>query len=142
MNKIQKEIFEMEQELGVPSHLRWDKSKYAALLEQVGTNQECDGDVLTCLNEKCICKHNKIMEKETVEEAAEKFVKDWFLTGNKTTEVFKAGAEWRQERMYSEEDMGNLWQYVVDGAKELMLGNRKTIGGFSEYINNLKRNKI
>jgi hypothetical protein len=27
MNKIQKEIFEMEQELGVPSHLRWHNTK-------------------------------------------------------------------------------------------------------------------
>ena len=27
MNKLQREIFEMEQELGVPSHLRWHNTK-------------------------------------------------------------------------------------------------------------------
>jgi hypothetical protein len=47
-------------------------------------------------------------KKETLEEAADKFVKDWFLTGDKTTEVFKAGAKWQAERMYSEEEVLKL----------------------------------
>lgn len=103
--------------------------------------QECNGDILTCLNEKCNCKHNKIMEKETVEQGFDRIYDSIDFT-EFCFPSFKLGVEWQQERMYSEEDMGNLWQYVVDGAKELMLGNRKTIGGFSEYINNLKRNNI
>ena len=50
---------------------------------------------------------------ETLEEAADKFVKDWFLTGDKTTEVFKAGAKWQAERMYSEEEvLGILFKHT------------------------------
>jgi hypothetical protein len=111
MNKLQREIFEMEQELGVPSHLRWHNSKYTALLEQVGTKQECDGNILTCLNEKCICKHNKIMEKETVEDAAEKYAMETYgsielkdytpemkLNYARLATAYKQGTEWQQEQ--------------------------------------------
>jgi hypothetical protein len=93
MNKIQKEIFEMEQELGVPSHLRWHNTK---------PNQECDGDVLTCLNEKCVCKHNKIMGQETVEEAAERFyppkTTDLICSPKLVRDAFEAGAKFQQEQ--------------------------------------------
>jgi hypothetical protein len=41
---------------------------YKIIIPKEETKQECNGDILTCLNEKCICKHNKIMEKETLED--------------------------------------------------------------------------
>ena len=40
--------------------------------------------------------------------------------------------------MYSREEMGELWQYVVEGAKKIMLGEPTNIGTFDEYIENLK----
>ena len=43
--------------------------------------------------------------KETLEEAAERFVDNWFDNGGKTVEVFEAGAKYQAERMYSEEEM-------------------------------------
>jgi hypothetical protein len=42
-------------------------------------------------------------------------------------------------KKYTEEDMGNLWQYVVDSAKSILLGNSVTIGGFEDYINSLNK---
>jgi hypothetical protein len=40
-------------------------------------------------------------------------------------------------KKFDVEDMGRLWQYVVDGAKKLMLGIPTNIGTFDEYIANL-----
>jgi hypothetical protein len=42
-------------------------------------------------------------------------------------------------KKYTEEDMGKLWQYVVDGAKSILLGNEVTIGKFEDYINSLNK---
>ncbi len=52
------------------------------------------------------------MNKETLEEAAEKWLnKDGFNVYNHydTRPSFIAGAKWQQERMYSEEDMRKCW---------------------------------
>ena len=42
-------------------------------------------------------------------------------------------------KKYTEEDMGKLWQYVIDGAKSILLGNVVTIGKFEDYINSLNK---
>jgi hypothetical protein len=71
MNKIQKEIFEIE--------------------------QECNGNILTCLNEKCICKHNKIMGKETVEQGFDRIGDSMDFT-EFCFPSFKLGVKWEQEQ--------------------------------------------
>ena len=43
------------------------------------------------------------------------------------------------DKKYTEEDMGKLWQYVIDGAKSILLGNGVTIGNFEDYINSLNK---
>lgn len=43
------------------------------------------------------------------------------------------------DKKYTEEDMSNLWQYVIDGAKSILLGNVVTIGKFEDYINSLNK---
>jgi len=57
------------------------------------------------------------MEKQTIEEAAEKYNDDFQVKGGSKAPHIKnvhimnhfiAGAKWQQERMYSEEDVFNL----------------------------------
>ena len=43
------------------------------------------------------------------------------------------------DKKYTEEDMGKLWQHVIDGAKSILLGNVVTIGKFEDYINSLNK---
>jgi len=42
------------------------------------------------------------------------------------------------EKKWTDEDMARLWQYVVDGAKNLMLGITANIGTFEEYMESIK----
>ena len=77
---LEKEMFELEQELDIPSHLRW---------------------------------HNSKPKQETLEKAAEndsEYLADW---EDKTMykRGFIEGAEWQQERSYSEEDMKDYAEY-------------------------------
>ena len=122
MNKIQKEIFEMEQELGVPSHLRWHNSKYTALLEQVGTNQECDGDVLTCLNEKCL-PNQETLEEAHLNKLIDEANKEFTLDRKLAKEVAIKFAKWQQEHYTIEE------QHVGHTINEL---DKEYIKGFNE----------
>ena len=70
---LEKEMFDLEQELDIPSHLRW---------------------------------HNSKPKQETLEEAAEKYAKQFDYAEDSSPLIdFIAGAKWQQERMYSEEDM-------------------------------------
>lgn len=105
----------------------------------------------------------KLSVKETVEEAFNR------IFDNKLDRVLKAGfiagAKWQQEKFakdikrkeeeikllkvellhakalhnYSYEDMSKLWKYVVNGAKEIMLGNKTAIGGFADYMEQFKK---
>ena len=43
---------------------------------------------------------------------------------------------------YSKEDMGNLWQFIVNGAKEIMLSGSTSVGSFEDYIKSLKKQVI
>lgn len=81
--------------------------------------QECNGDILTCLNEKCNCKHNKIMEKETVEQGFDRIYDSIDFT-EFCFPSFKLGVEWQQERMYSEEEV----KQIID----------KTLIEYSDYV--------
>ena len=56
------------------------------------------------------------MEKETIEEAAEKFVNNTRYRNYKV--LFIEGAKWQAERMYSEEEVRNLFsKYQYDYAQ-------------------------
>lgn len=54
---------------------------------------------------------------------------------------FKA-AQQLNEKKFSLEDMANLWQYIVDGAKQLMLSGTTEVSSFENYIQLLQQPKI
>jgi len=74
------------------------------------------------------------MEKETLEEAAEKRIptstKVWDLTETRRSD-FKAGAKWQQEKMYAEAD--NIMRFL-DTEVELKLSDTKTIERIKWYF--------
>jgi hypothetical protein len=53
------------------------------------------------------------MKQETLEEAAENYIKGDDLTTFSQRAFFIAGAKWQQERMYSEEDMIRFAEFVA-----------------------------
>lgn len=73
---LEKEMFELEQELDIPSHLRWHNSK---------PKQET-------LEEAALKWFMTANKREII------FDLGWI-------KIFEAGAKWQQERMYSKEDM-------------------------------------
>lgn len=46
------------------------------------------------------------------------------------------------EKKFSLEDMANLWQFIVDGAKQLMLSGTTEVSSFDDYIKSLQQPKI
>ena len=75
------------------------------------------------------------MKQETLEEAAEKYVKSdlkktplyWLFH-----DTFKDGAKWQQERMYSEEDMLSAFE-----AGMMFIGEDK--GSFKDFVEQFKK---
>lgn len=63
--------------------------------------------------------------------------RDWFGLW----EGFKI-AQQLNEKKFSLEDMANLWQYIVDGAKQLMLSGTTEVSSFENYIQLLQQPKI
>ena len=55
-------------------------------------------------------------------------------------EGFKA-AQSLNEKKFSEEDMSNLWQYIVDGAKEILISGTTSVSSFEDYIQSLSKPK-
>jgi hypothetical protein len=56
------------------------------------------------------------MEKETIEEAAERYAESKssnFSFRNTHIRDFKEGAKWQAERMYSEEDMKQFAEWLI-----------------------------
>ena len=45
------------------------------------------------------------------------------------------------EKKFSLEDMANLWQFIVDGAKQLMLSGTTEVSSFDDYIKSLQQPK-
>ena len=86
MNKLQREIFEMEQELGVPSHLRWynTKPKQESNIVRLPTYYE--------------------PKQETLKEAAEIICHTHKTPIEQANEIIKLV----QERSYSEEEVKEL----------------------------------
>lgn len=46
------------------------------------------------------------------------------------------------EKKFSLEDMANLWQFIVDGAKQLMLSGITEVSSFEDYIKSLQQPKV
>jgi hypothetical protein len=67
------------------------------------------------------------MNKETLEEAAEKYRDYWLETRGLTlTDTFIAGAKFQAERMYSEEEVLELiWKYETRKTSMVGYGNVK-----------------
>ena len=85
------------------------------------------------------------MKKETLEEAAGKYINDdlelyeslvdghisYNIGVDLLNKLFKAGAKWQAERMYSEED--NIMKFL-DTEVELKLSDKKTIERIKWYF--------
>ena len=74
------------------------------------------------------------MEKETLEEVAEKYANNWEemhpeldfedMTPIEISKIdFIEGAKWQQERSYSEEDMDNYAEYCTTHVLTTQIGN-------------------
>lgn len=54
---------------------------------------------------------------------------------------FKA-AQKLNEKKFSLKDMAKLWQFIVDGAKQLMLSGITEVSSFDDYIKSLQQPKV
>ncbi len=71
-------------------------------------------------------------KQETLEEAAEKYVKNFAMSVKSAREIgFIDGAKWQQERMYSEEDMEKAFTNGL---------NRSFDSDFDRWFENFKKN--
>jgi hypothetical protein len=129
---LEKEMFELEQELDIPSHLRWHNSEPKKRLEKYSERfDNKDNEVVegvfnpenwgrrivkepkqdrTCTNNcSVVCGECQIFEpkQETLEEVVERLPKELDYSEFDDTS-FRLGVKWQQEqdkKMYSEEDM-------------------------------------
>ena len=136
MNKLQKEIFEMEQELGVPSHLRWHNSKPKQRLEKYSERFDNDESAIgnpetwgkRVLTEEDIFNQRDIdavtdyigketSKQETLEEAAREYYKRGqlgFEKASDTERAFLNGAKWQQEQIGKSEFLQKLRATLSD----------------------------
>ena len=56
-------------------------------------------------------------KKETLEEVAERFTKVWFNNNAFTKELFIEGVKWQQDRSYSEEEVLEFTQTIIQQYK-------------------------
>jgi hypothetical protein len=130
---LEKEMFELEQELDIPSSMRWhnSKTKQEIKLEDIFNDEKKQGV------KDLIDAH----KQETLEEAAEKYVEDFDLSFYDTVEEipvkeiakkdFIEGAKWQAERIYNEAD--RIMKFL-DTEKELKLSDAKTIERIKWYF--------
>ena len=108
MNKLEKEIFEMEEELGVPSHLRWHNSK---------PKQETLEEVSERFSNQFL---NNGDNSEFEAQAA--------LLG------VNFGAKWQQERMYSEEEVVNILIKAYIDIQKRKISNQAVLASWFEQF--------
>jgi hypothetical protein len=104
---LEKEMFELEQELDIPSSMRWhnSKPKQEIKLEDIFNDEKKQGV------KDLIDAH----KQETLEEAAERYARFNFDSSFlDIDDHFIAGAEWRQGRLYSEEDLKEAFRQGQD----------------------------
>jgi hypothetical protein len=136
---LEKEMFELEQELDIPSHLRWHNSKPKQEtfntkrgLKEVKLKdfKNCENyKEIGCIKDICDC---YTLITETLEEAAENYAnkKGDIPTTELEDAIFKQGfidgAKWQQEKMYSEEDVIDLlikmnsWLTIFEGKEDII----------------------
>ena len=93
---------------------------------------------------KCYCGHTTYCDcspleepkQETLEEASWKFNPLKKLDGEFLRHAFKEGAKWQQERMFSKEDIENIWNEFV---KELPPINNGSSSDLLDYIKRFKK---
>jgi hypothetical protein len=78
------------------------------------------------------------MQKETLEEAAEKYVENFAMSVQSARQIgFKDGAKWQQERMYSEEEVVNIlnehWDILDLWYNDCILNVPKAAIWFNQY---------
>jgi exonuclease VII large subunit len=107
---LEKEMFELEQELDIPSSMRWhnSKPKQEIKLEDIFNDEKKQGV------KDLIDAH----KQETLEEAAERYAHNYFNmheTNNYKAlkQGYEAGAKEMAERMYSDEEVLNLWKVYI-----------------------------
>lgn len=134
MNKLEKEIFEMEEELGVPSHLRWHNSKpKQETLEEsknicIQTGLPCG---MQCLSEE-VCNRHK---QETLEELALKIIPDkstkgWIDSFSATERVgFIKGFQLAKQNSYDEKEVIELLQKALTHKDDGETGSLVTAQG-------------
>jgi hypothetical protein len=110
---VEVETFEVEDYVGFAGHTGYPTfhNEYKIIIPQEEPKQCCDSGIVDdfCIN-TLKCKHAiEISKQETLEEAAENFVKvKQFRTEEKDKTrlySFIQGSKWQAERMYSEEDL-------------------------------------
>jgi len=112
---LEKEMFELEQELDIPSSMRWHNSKpkqekkphsFCETPEENCTFNYCDENGCQNRKRELVEPH----EQETLEEYIEKYsagiIEPHIRTLHKM--CFKDGAKWMEERRYSDEDVLNI----------------------------------
>lgn len=95
----------------------FDESGCSYLLILPKEPKQCNGNILGCIEDKCICKHESIMkpkqEIETIEDAARNYT-NWCSENIDCDEESKeeadirgfiAGAKWQESKMYSKEEV-------------------------------------
>ena len=79
------------------------------------------------------------MNKETLEEAAEKFADDCTLVSDAAAyKGFIDGAKWQQERMYSAEDMRKAYDQGIDDSFDIGFSN-KDDANFNKWFKQFKK---
>ena len=78
--------------------------------------------------------------KETIEEAAKRYAESKssnFSFRNTHIRDFKAGAKYQAERMYSEEETLNLWNWLNDGfiIRKSLPTKEELLGWFEQFKN-------
>jgi hypothetical protein len=78
--------------------------------------------------------------KETIEEAAKRYAESKssnFSFRNTHIRDFKEGAKWQYERMYSEEETLNLWNWLNDGfiIRKSLPTKEELFGWFEQFKN-------
>ena len=79
------------------------------------------------------------MNKETLEEAAEKFADDCTLVSDAAAyKGFIDGAKWQQERMYSAEDMRKAYDQGIDDSFDIGFSNKDDTN-FNKWFEQFKK---
>jgi hypothetical protein len=78
--------------------------------------------------------------KETIEEAAKRYAESKssnFSFRNTHIRDFKEGAKWQAEKMYSEEETLNLWNWLNDGfiIRKSLPTKEELFGWFEQFKN-------